>query len=100
MSHPGGVIFTHTADTEYGGVLRVRLYDRATIKCGCSTRAVPVGVTFARRSDEKERERRNGEERGTGEGRKRHASGNGHEQLYYFRDVTTSEDPESSVQKR
>jgi len=28
-------------------------------------------------------------------------SGNGHEQLYYFRDVTTSvEDPESSVQKR
>lgn len=67
MSHPGGAIFTHTADTEYGGVLRIRLYDRATIKRGCSTtRVVPVGVTFARRGDEKERGRRNGEKRGKG----------------------------------
>lgn len=68
MSHPGGAIFTHTADTEYGGVLRVRLYDRAIIKRGCSTRVVPVGVTFARRGDEKEPERRNGGKRGAGGG--------------------------------
>lgn len=89
----------HTADTEYGGMLRVRLYGRATIKRRCSTtRVVPVGVTFACKGDEKERERQSGEKRGKGRGER---SGNGHEQLYYFRDVTTSvEDPESSVQKR
>lgn len=67
MSHPGGAIFTHTADTENGGVLRIRLYDRATIKRGCSTtRVVPVGVTFACRGDEKERVR-SGEKREKGE---------------------------------
>lgn len=72
MNHPGGAIFTHTADTEYGGVLRIRLYDRATIKRGCSTtRVVPVGVTFARRGDEKEREWRNGEKREKGRERER-----------------------------
>jgi len=38
------------------------------------------------------------EKKGEGE---RYTSRNSHEQLYYFRDVTTSvEDPESSVQKR
>lgn len=76
MSHPGGAISTHTADTEYGGVLRVRLYDRAIIKRGCSTRVVPVGVTFARRGDEKERERPNGEKRGTAGERDTHPGTN------------------------
>lgn len=79
-------------------MLRIRLYDRATIKRGCSTsRVVPVGVTFARRGDEMEGVVKKEERRE----RERYISGNGHEQLYYFRDVTTSvEDPKSSVQKR
>ena len=72
----------HVVDIEYGGVLRIRLYDRATIKRGCSTtRVVSVGVTFARRGDEKEEATEWRKERKTGE---RYTSGNGQRTTLLF----------------